>query len=156
LEPSHANCQILRANLEKEIKANRVELLRCAIGVENGPGYFEVGDKIRFDSFKVLRNDTGSAGISDNYEHVEIKAIECLIRNLDRPLIVKMDIEGAEHNLLNYRFKWIDAADCLMVEFHVRAQERHWIDTLVKEGWVAIKYFDTWHFTKPTQTQQDL
>jgi FkbM family methyltransferase len=148
LEPSEKNCQIFKINMEKEISAGRVKLVRCAIGAEDGAGHFKVGDNIRFDSFKVVKNDAETEAASGIYEQVPIMGIDGLMKRLEGPLIVKIDIEGAEQDLLNCRSKWINAADCLMVEFHVRSQERDWLETLAKEGWVAAKYFDTWHFTK--------
>jgi FkbM family methyltransferase len=151
VEPSEQNCIIYRRNLEEEIKAGRAKLLHGAIGVAEGTGYFEAGENIRFDSFKVVKNEAGVKVATSKHEQVQIIGIGDLVERLERPLLVKVDIEGAEHDLLNSRSKWANAVDCLMIEFHVRSQERFWVETLTREGWRAMKFFDTWHFTKAGQ-----
>lgn len=151
VEPSEKNCILYRRNLEDEIKTGRAELLQCAVGAAEGIGYFETGDKIRFDSFKVVRNGAGVKTATRKHEKVQIIGIGGLVERLERPLLVKVDIEGAEHDLLHSRSEWAHAAYCLMIEFHVHSQEKFWVETLTGEGWLAAKCFDTWHFTRTTQ-----
>jgi FkbM family methyltransferase len=148
VEPSLANCRVFEKNLESEITSGRVQLVRCAAGVEDADGLFAIGDDIRYDSFSVRQAGADSASEIATYESVPIRSVTSLLDGLARPLIVKIDIEGAEEELLRARERWIHLADCLMIEFHSHQSEKTWTSMLTREGWQARKHFDTWHFTR--------
>jgi FkbM family methyltransferase len=151
VEPSSDNCGIYEKNLAIELQAGRVRLLRCAVGAKDGDGCIDVGKNVRFDSFKIVKAEKIYHSGSESCLPVKILGMKHLVRLLDGPLLVKIDIEGSEQELLEVRDEWIAFANCLMIEFHNRLQEDVWIRTLTNEGWDAAKFFDTWHFARVQQ-----
>jgi len=143
VEPSSANCEVFKRNIWLYDAGDRVRLLRCAVGPVNSTGVLS-GAK-RFDTFKVEKLSNSS--FLKGQEVVPIRSLSGLVEQLPAPILLKMDIEGAEADLLNCRTEWIDHVGCMMIEFHDVTQEKKWLKVLAEEGWKVEKHFDTWHFS---------
>ncbi len=142
IEPCKENCQLLLNNVHIANAAHRVTLWESAVGPIDGSGRFanNPGAKTRFDSLKV--DYTAEL----NSVSVPICSLERVVRNVESPILLKMDVEGAEHSLLTCRATWIGNVAQMMIEFHSFTDEQHWRTVLKSEGWESQKHFDTWHF----------
>jgi FkbM family methyltransferase len=143
IEPCRENCQLLLNNLHISNAGDRVTLWESAVGPVEGSGRFAnaPGVETRFDSLKV---DYGAE--RDDSESVPICSLERAVLGLEPPVLLKMDVEGAEDSLLACRKTWISNVARMMIEFHDSAEEQYWGTVLKSEGWESQQYFDTWHF----------
>jgi len=144
VEPSNKNCSIFEMNIGLRPDRDRVRLLQCAIGSKRGRGYLVADDAGRYDSLKVAASKPDLA----KGESVEVIGLSDLLAEVREPVILKIDIEGAEDELLEARGCWSHSVVRIMVEFHSPVFEARWCQTLMTEGWRAEKHFDTWHFQK--------
>jgi len=142
VEPSSANCEVFLDNVRLIGDEDRVRLLQCAVGAQDGIGVINTNP--RFDSFTVTHISEGPS--PEDREVVPIRSIKSLVKELPQPVLLKMDIEGTEGDLLDCRAEWVDKVSCMMIEFHDSTEEGKWVRTLTKEGWKPEKHFDTWHF----------
>ena len=147
VEPAEENCRLYEKNLAQPMASSKVKLIRGAIGATDGDGHIEARENVRFDSFKVVRGSSDQSS-----DGVPILGIGRLVSELEQPLLVKIDIEGADQEILEHLASWAHRASCLMIEFHNPTEEEHWKKVLSSEGWAAEKHFDTWHFTKNLPT----
>ena len=147
VEPSRQNCELLRKNLAEANAANVVTVWEAAIGPTAGVGHIQADDA-RFDSFRIKYNEDSNAGCEtgSEAEFVAIRPLDEAVADLQGPILVKMDVEGAEGALLACRSKWIHKVGRMMIEFHDGREESHWLAVLASEGWTSEKHFDTWHF----------
>jgi len=143
VEPSSANCELFRHNVDLCGIASQVQLLQCAAGPVETTGVFSTATT--FDRFKV-QSPCGCSH-SEEQEVVPVRSMAQLTEQLSAPILLKMDVEGSEVELLNCRAEWISKVSYMMIEFHDSIQEKQWIRVLAAEGWKPEKHFDTWHFS---------
>jgi FkbM family methyltransferase len=143
IEPSEENTKIFDVNISATREGVRVKLKRCAVGPKSGTGRLLRDPGGRFDSFKVELVPSPSR---DGDELIEVLALEDILRDLQVPILLKMDVEGAEDSLLEKRREWSNGVSRMMIEFHGLDLERFWMRVLTEEGWSCEKHFDTWHF----------
>jgi FkbM family methyltransferase len=117
IEPSDENNKIFEANISATGEGRRVKLRKCAVGPDNGNGCLLRHPDGRFDSFKVAFGPLAAGAVG---QLVEVMALDQILRELQRPILVKMDVEGMEDILLERRNKWSDFVSRMMIEFHER------------------------------------
>ena len=127
VEAAAENAAIARANLE----ANGVpgEVVHAAAGLSSGLAWFEA----RVESNLGRMLDHEAAGTIP----VCMTGIRELLARFPggKVDLVKMDIEGAEQDLLGHDTDWLDSVRALMVEWHDdRADSRPLIEKVVKAG----------------------
>jgi FkbM family methyltransferase len=122
VEPSNKNCSIFEMNIGLRPDRDKVRLLQCAIGSKRGRGYLVADEAERYDSFTV-------AAFKPDFEKgepIEIAALSDLLVDVREPVILKIDIEGAEDELLGARLSWSHSVVRIMVEFHSPVFESRW------------------------------
>lgn len=110
IEPSADNVAIARQNTAQR---PLVEILEAA--VNDTPGRLVIANPDA-EAFAFITTDA-AAGASGGVDAVTIDGL--LERyGAERALIVKVDIEGAEHALFRSNLNWLDRVDLLTVETH--------------------------------------
>ena len=148
VEPDDRNCSIFQINVCVAGAENKVRLVRAAVGPSSGRGWLTNNASERLDSLRVEFTTTASESRENTIGSVEVVSLEDLMEGLKGPILLKIDIEGAETALLEMRARWQGVVARMMVEFHDANHEREWVRTLTGEGWTAEKHFDTWHFDR--------
>ena len=107
VEPSHANAALLNANFSQN-KING-HVMRAAISDWDGCGLFADAPQSNLGRL----SQAGDAG-------VVVMSCESLLRmfQVDRVSVLKMDVEGAERNILLHSGSWLAQVDCIVAEFH--------------------------------------
>lgn len=107
------NAEMARANTAPW--QNRVEIVECAVWVEDGSVSYEKAET-RADSFS-LQNPSGGG------RKVEVPAVtlNTLWKRTGSPPVVhfvKMDLEGIEKQILKVNTQWSEHVSCIKVELH--------------------------------------
>lgn len=147
IEPSPENLELLKRNCRENLSKGRVKVFNGAVGSEAGWGYLECSRPNGFDSFYV--GDAKSDVMSDEFQ-VQIHELAELLDKKERPLLLKLDIEGAEKELIKTVLNWMHLVDYIMVECHGRDIERDWTAVFNNSNWVITKQFDTLHIARAT------
>ena len=108
LEPSPANAQLVRLNLERNNVNGQV--VEAAVGARDGTAHFQDG----------LDSNLGHLA-SDGGREVPVVSMETLLGRLPSGAqvdLVKMDIEGGEGPLLRENLGWLGRVRSLIAEFH--------------------------------------
>lgn len=125
VEPVEANADLARINLART--GIEVEVLTAAVGLRAGSALFEVSETSTLGRF-------GELGIE-----VPVVTVESLIDRFPRDEtidLVKIDIEGAEEELLAGELAWLDRVSCVVVEMHGdRVDCARIIETLGQRGY---------------------
>ncbi|MHA2023957.1 MAG: FkbM family methyltransferase [Candidatus Thorarchaeota archaeon] len=95
VEPDKQNYDVLRRNIAFNGWNNRVRTWRIAISEENGITKFYTSQKSNLGSLHPTLNTNGDA-IS-----VASRSLDSFLKNRDLPVFYKMDVEGAEVQILN-------------------------------------------------------
>lgn len=143
IEPYAPNCELFKMNMSLIGKAP-VDLLECAVGMRDGVGWLT--DGCGFDRVAVKPVDCHQS--ASDRQAVVIRSLTGLLQGLPGPILLKMDIEGAETDVLKSREQWAGDVGRMMIEFHNDDDETSWRSMLEDEGWQTEKHFDTWHFYK--------
>ncbi len=144
IEPHAANCIMFERNTS--VCGDRVRLIRGAVGPESGKGWVVSGDSGRLDSLHI--DFCGTSEDHPGATPIDVLSLQEICSGLAQPILLKMDIEGAELELLERRSNWERLIQCMMIEFHSEQAENRWVSILKSEGWAAKKSFDTWHFER--------
>jgi FkbM family methyltransferase len=127
VEAAPENAAITRWNLENNGVPG--EVLGAAAGLVSGQAWFET------------RSESNLGRLVDHAANgavpVPVVGIRELLRKFpnQRVDLVKMDIEGAEQDLLGHDTGWLESVRALMVEWHDdRADSRPLIEKVVKAG----------------------
>lgn len=135
VEPVPANAELARRNLEGS--GCNVEVIRAAVGPFDGETEFrEYGssvfsealfssDKRPTETDRAAASPTGKPGKPEFWSDCQVYSVPVismpsLIDRLPggRANLVKMDIEGAEQELLTGNTDWLASVDALTIEFH--------------------------------------
>ena len=110
VEPSRKNCRLIQENL---FTISNLKVVQAAVGSE--PGEVNL-----YDTGKGNNAFSTSAVTERVLERVPRITMAQLMQGLqgDGPLIVKVDIEGAESELFTGNFEWIGSASVIIVEIH--------------------------------------
>ena len=124
LEPVPGNATVLRDNLERN--GIDAEVVEAAVGLEEGVAFFQT-------------EGTSTLGrLADSGMEVRVVTPQSLVDRFpaDEPVdLVKMDIEGAERDILAGDLTWLDRVGCMVVEFHHGAAAAEpFIDNVVACG----------------------
>ncbi|HEY7375558.1 MAG TPA: FkbM family methyltransferase [Polyangia bacterium] len=108
VEPSPANAQVVRLNLE----GNNVnaQVVQAAVGAHDGTAFFE-------DAVDSNLGHLASAGGRE----VQVVSMDTLLSGLPSSAqidVVKMDIEGGEGPLMRENLAWLGRVKSLIAEFH--------------------------------------
>lgn len=107
LEPVPGNAAVLRENLTRN--GIDAEVVEAAIGLEEGLAYFQT-------------EGTSTLGrLADRGMEVRVVTPQSLVDRFpdDEPIdLVKMDIEGAERDILGGDLSWLGRVQRMVVEFH--------------------------------------
>ena len=117
LEPERRNFRLLQQNISG---LPNVLAIRAALGPEAGQvGLYDPG--LGSDSFRTVR-ETSPTGVKDDapLTVVDVISISQLmeIHHLRKIDVLKLDIEGAEAEVLAHSSDWIDDVNVLCVELH--------------------------------------
>jgi len=119
IEPDKNNIKILKENI-KSLK--NITISPYAVGAKTGV--------IKLFLYNSIGNSIYN-NVSGEYEFVNMKKFD----SLGRFDLIKMDIEGAEHEIFKTQKNW-KHADYLMIEFHGTNEEINETKNIIK------KYFD--------------
>lgn len=107
VEPAPDNADLARLNLARNGIVG--EVVEAAIGPHEGETHFE------------LNANSALGRISDRGLAVKLVTPQMLVDRFppgDRVDLVKIDIEGAEHELFNADLSWLARVDCVVLELH--------------------------------------
>jgi FkbM family methyltransferase len=106
VEPSDASFALAEANTQRW--RARINLVQCAAWYEDRPVGF------------VVRAETAAGGhVDPSGAPVAGRSINSLLRGSDPIDFMKMDIEGAEREVLRQNTEWASKVMCLKVEVHL-------------------------------------
>lgn len=123
VEPVPANATLAESNLVAN--GVRGSVLRMAVGPQSCQGFFSESDRSNLGS--VARTGTPIA----------VAAMEDVFANLHHRGwvdLVKIDIEGAEEDVLSRNLAWLDRVRALLVEFHSEAVRAQAVERLEAMG----------------------
>lgn len=123
VEPLPANVALARRNFA----ANNVEieLIEAAAGIQDG-----------FTGF-VAHEAFNGGHVGEGTLRVRMVSMDSLTHGIDTtqgPTLFKIDVEGAEMDLLKSNSSWIDRVDALMIEFHSGVERQFAIELLKSKG----------------------
>jgi FkbM family methyltransferase len=107
LEPNTDNFKIAKKNILND----KIELINAAVGSIKGYGDI-VDPGLGKDSFRINFNDKKKIKI------ISINQILKKFKDEINPFIIKIDIEGSEHNLFSKNTEWIEKFPILIIELH--------------------------------------
>jgi FkbM family methyltransferase len=116
LEPDPRNFEICRRNLEEN---EQITILQAGLGAESG----YMSTEGAFWSVKTMKVDRGKASAANA---VPVASLDEVLHQYDLrpPGILKMDIEGAETDVLNdRRASWPEKMEIILVETHGKESE---------------------------------
>jgi len=132
LEPHPANHTIAKRNLEAY--GERVMLLNMALGSTR--------------ETVMISGEHDGASVGGGGAPVEATTVPDLLQRAgwERVNILKMDIEGAEADVLGRTADaWLDRVDMLIIELHGPECERQVSETLGRNGFVVKPYRSLWY-----------
>jgi FkbM family methyltransferase len=106
VEPDPGNAELARINLRRN--GIDAEVIEAAVGPHNGT--------IRFE-----RSENSTLGrIGGDGIEVPLVTPQSLVERFetDEPILLKMDVEGAEAELFDADLGWLDRVECLVAELH--------------------------------------
>ena len=109
MEPDAENCAVARMNLANE---GNVEIIHGGISHRSGNARLVPSSHGSWAS-RTTRDETGTIHLYTVNAIVETEA-----RNACVPFIVKIDIEGFEHDLFMANTEWIDRFPLVIIELH--------------------------------------
>ncbi len=115
-EPVPENRRLLHRNLKLNDFASRSQVFDCALTAERGS---EV-------EMTIEPGLSPAASLADNFEgekiRVETRTLdECLNRDVPTPALIKIDVEGAEHEVLKGASETLKKGPDLLIEVHTFA-----------------------------------
>lgn len=131
LEPSAANCQVLRLNLQQLIAQQQVVVAQMAIADKEGRmGFDQTGE-----AFNAALNESGR-------ETVDAISMNRLMDNyrLEKVGLLKMDIEGAEEKVFAGNLSWLDNVEAILIELHGKVREKEITRLLVERGFTLYDW----------------
>lgn len=119
LEPSRENIALLRENVARY---PNIVVVNCALAGDASRGTLPLRDrKSGFWGFSIVEDINDGAEAAHMY-NVDLITMPQLLRRFGatRVAFMKLDIEGAEREVLNASTAWIDCIDVLAIELHER------------------------------------
>lgn len=115
-EPVPANLQLLRRNLSLNGSDSICEVFECALTSEGG----------RDMEMTIEPGLSPAASLAENFEGEKIRVQtrtldECLDRDAPTPALIKIDVEGAEHEVLKGASETLKKGPDLLIEVHTFA-----------------------------------
>jgi FkbM family methyltransferase len=129
VEPHAGNAEILVENLRPWIESGRCNVVEAAVWNADGPLEPVVDASALNDAFRVQAPSPGTAG------SITGLSMRALIEMTGSPNVdlLKVDIEGAESELLSGDLSWLRSVRCLAIEFHRDLRAETGFDQLVQE-----------------------
>ncbi len=138
MEPNNDNYSLAEKNLKNSINVN---LLKKGLWSEKTTLFFG-------------GISTGSKITDEGNDSIETLSINDLISiySIDQIDILKMDIEGAELDVLTKNYEdWINKVKMFIIEFHGQEIEEKCFKVLEENGFSGYKYRSLYYFTKDTK-----
>ena len=154
-EPMAENLDDLRHNLEISGFSDRCEVVPWALGNRDGEVRFQVDDmQSATGALEMVCGDRAAtgrseAGLSALSEKVICRSLDAILDRGEMPLpdVLKIDVEGAEHLLLEGGIKFFErASPRLMIETHGVQPIKECLEFLFSRGYhVCGCVPDSWH-----------
>jgi len=126
VEPDPENIELLKKNLEEEIRTAKVEVVQSAIMDYDGTIGFRT-EQLKFNSH-----------VEDSEEGLQVESmtISSLLSkfSIDQVDLMKIDVEGAEKFIFNSNYEWLLRVRNLFIEIHDDISSGKIIDLLRSLG----------------------
>lgn len=126
VEPEHKNFVVLQKNLNRLINTENVKAIQAAVNYVDGPLYLKK-ERYAFNT-KVNNSFLG--------ETIEGISLNTLFKryNLCKVDLLKIDVEGFEHQIFSENLEWIEKVKNIIIEIHSAKDYRICIDSLTQKG----------------------
>ncbi len=135
-EPSRANGEILDLNVSINAPIHQLRVRAHAVGAASGTrAFLSRPDHPAGSMFASEAAKYGLAGVDSDVHCTTIGEEISFYRSRDLPLVVKLDCEGAEHEIFSDT-AWLKHVDVLVMEWHNR-DGMHFKEVLESHGFEA-------------------
>ncbi|ANE52813.1 FkbM family methyltransferase [Flavisolibacter tropicus] len=126
VEPESKNFEVLQKNLKKIINSENIIAIKAAVNYVDGPLALK-RERFAFNT----KIDSSFKG-----ETIEGISLNTLFNryNLRKVDLLKIDVEGFEHQIFSANLDWIDKVENIIIEVHSEKDYRTCIDTLTQKG----------------------
>jgi FkbM family methyltransferase len=123
-EPDPANFRMLVTNLSINCPGHKVSLHEVALGDENGLASFEVNPSNPGDN-RLAGSGYAAMG-EDSWPRIQVpvRRLDDLIDTFDKPLVIKIDVQGAEARVIGGAPRTFGEADLIFLEWYPYALAR--------------------------------
>ncbi len=134
IEPSLENISFLKRNVDNA-KVKNVDFLHCAVADEDGVATLFYGDHCAAHS---LIEQVEIGHLAEGTEQVRTISLDTLLKKEDNIDLVKVDVEGAEWQVLEGSKEVLPRIKQWMIELHDLEQKARMTKLLEDEGYVVL------------------
>jgi FkbM family methyltransferase len=131
VEPESKSFKVLESNLRSTFLAEKITTVNAAINCIDSPLSLKIGRFAYNTAISNLPQGAMVAGISLNtlIDRYDLKKIDLL----------KIDVEGFEHEIFKANLKWLNIVENIIIEIHSEMDYSTCIETLLQTGFEIQK-----------------